>query len=715
MAVIGSIAGAQLAAATSRTWLRGRSKAGLVPRVAGAVQPRGFADAIKAAGARHAGDFGEISDRLGPLRGQAGQGAAATATALLQEERAQVKQALQHAIRLPGPQAERHLGTAVDGFAARLEGLLEKATEGLQQPVGAPSWQPTRGSMRTSEGMVSSGVEVKSLLRAGLEGAGCSSIVELSMIRAGEHGLSSQLPARGGELQVWTDSSGHLHWVVPDIRRLSELARNKGSAAAVLESLLRHSAGREDSFFVDQHAQLTVGYKFGPLDTAALSSPSDLTRELQDSLTMFQRHTEAVVAACSASAGAVPQIQGAVPQLQGVSGLAAHTIKAKNDAGAVDVDDIGFEQLRPIDTRGASTLRVPEEAATQQLKETKQKGIQAPNASTRKEAMPTQALDEVAATKPGWGWGTKSVAAPATAAAAAMTATASALPAAATLAAERANDAATGQLDSVDQPKAVSPTAGGPGVADQAPGLRPAAADPDGASFVEQSASCPDLRLRDFVEVQREDKEWHSGMLEKIQPNGTCTVLLDGSGASLDCCLDQLRLHPSRASLSRLVVGQRLQGKVKKVTSMGAFVDVRSDRHGLVRSSRMADHYVDRVEDYVSVGQEVDVWVYRLPQDGKLGLSMVEYPRCSIRDPVATFSAALPADWFDGVARFHHHGLHVDVDAPGGGKVQGFVPKRLVGGSPTSGQTVRVRVLRVHMSSGTLLLSMQKAGSDEAT
>ena len=68
---------------------------------------------------------------------------------------------------------------------------------------------------------------------------------------------------------------------------------------------------------------------------------------------------------------------------------------------------------------------------------------------------------------------------------------------------------------------------------------------------------------------------------------------------------------------------------------IGAFVRIGRDRKGLVRLCRMKQsEYVEDTKDAVVKGQDVDVWIYRLPSTGKLGLSMVPYPKTDQRDPV---------------------------------------------------------------------------------
>ena len=68
----------------------------------------------------------------------------------------------------------------------------------------------------------------------------------------------------------------------------------------------------------------------------------------------------------------------------------------------------------------------------------------------------------------------------------------------------------------------------------------------------------------------------------------------------------------SRRPLTELQVGQELQGTVTKVELFGAFVDVGAERDGLVHISNLRKERVNRVEDVVSSGAAVTVWVSKV-------------------------------------------------------------------------------------------------------
>ncbi|GMH66760.1 hypothetical protein TrRE_jg3236 [Triparma retinervis] len=72
-----------------------------------------------------------------------------------------------------------------------------------------------------------------------------------------------------------------------------------------------------------------------------------------------------------------------------------------------------------------------------------------------------------------------------------------------------------------------------------------------------------------------------------------------------------------KAPISELTAGQELTGKVKTVTSYGAFVDIGYQSDGLLHISRIADDFVSNVEDILAVNQEVNVRVISIDTEKK--------------------------------------------------------------------------------------------------
>jgi polyribonucleotide nucleotidyltransferase len=74
--------------------------------------------------------------------------------------------------------------------------------------------------------------------------------------------------------------------------------------------------------------------------------------------------------------------------------------------------------------------------------------------------------------------------------------------------------------------------------------------------------------------------------------------------------------------IPQVEVGSIVKGKVKRVANFGAFVEIADGVEGLLHISKLSDERVDRVEDVVNVGDEVEVKI--LDQKGfKIELALV--------------------------------------------------------------------------------------------
>ncbi|WP_049387369.1 S1 domain-containing RNA-binding protein [Staphylococcus epidermidis] len=69
-------------------------------------------------------------------------------------------------------------------------------------------------------------------------------------------------------------------------------------------------------------------------------------------------------------------------------------------------------------------------------------------------------------------------------------------------------------------------------------------------------------------------------------------------------------------------VGNKLKGKITGIKKFGAFVELPEGKSGLVHISEVADNYVENVEDHLSIGDEVEVKVLSIADDGKISLSI---------------------------------------------------------------------------------------------
>jgi polyribonucleotide nucleotidyltransferase len=68
-------------------------------------------------------------------------------------------------------------------------------------------------------------------------------------------------------------------------------------------------------------------------------------------------------------------------------------------------------------------------------------------------------------------------------------------------------------------------------------------------------------------------------------------------------------------------VGDIYTGKVTRLFSYGALVEIFPGKEGLVHISELADYHVPSVEDVVKLGDEITVMVIGIDPDGKISLS----------------------------------------------------------------------------------------------
>ena len=71
-------------------------------------------------------------------------------------------------------------------------------------------------------------------------------------------------------------------------------------------------------------------------------------------------------------------------------------------------------------------------------------------------------------------------------------------------------------------------------------------------------------------------------------------------------------------------IGKNVTGVITRITTFGAFIKLEEGIEGLIHISQLSNDHVTKVENVVSVGDEVAVKVIKLsPEDQKIGLSMI--------------------------------------------------------------------------------------------
>ena len=73
--------------------------------------------------------------------------------------------------------------------------------------------------------------------------------------------------------------------------------------------------------------------------------------------------------------------------------------------------------------------------------------------------------------------------------------------------------------------------------------------------------------------------------------------------------------------VAEVEAGAIYKGKVTRLADFGAFVAIVGNKEGLVHISQIAEERVEKVSDYLQVGQEVTVKVVEIDRQGRIRLT----------------------------------------------------------------------------------------------
>lgn len=107
-----------------------------------------------------------------------------------------------------------------------------------------------------------------------------------------------------------------------------------------------------------------------------------------------------------------------------------------------------------------------------------------------------------------------------------------------------------------------------------------------------------------------------TGVSMDIEDDGTVKIFA-ADKESAEAAIARVELATAEAE-----VGKIYKGKVARIADFGAFVTILPGKDGLVHISQIMDAKVDKVEDHLSVGQEVNVNVLEIDRQGRVRLTM---------------------------------------------------------------------------------------------
>jgi len=114
-------------------------------------------------------------------------------------------------------------------------------------------------------------------------------------------------------------------------------------------------------------------------------------------------------------------------------------------------------------------------------------------------------------------------------------------------------------------------------------------------------------------------------MIREIIEKSGAEVNIEDDGTVQIASSDEDSCRIAKELIERIVQkpepGKVYKGKVKKITNFGAFVEILPGKEGLLHISEIALERVNRVEDHLKVGQEIEVKLLKVTPDGKFDLS----------------------------------------------------------------------------------------------
>lgn len=106
-----------------------------------------------------------------------------------------------------------------------------------------------------------------------------------------------------------------------------------------------------------------------------------------------------------------------------------------------------------------------------------------------------------------------------------------------------------------------------------------------------------------------------TGVKIDIEQDGTVFI------SSVDQPMNERAKQIIEDIVREVEVGQLYMGKVKRIEKFGAFVEIFAGKDGLVHISELAEERVAKVEDVLSIGDEILVKVTEIDKQGRINLS----------------------------------------------------------------------------------------------
>ena len=137
-----------------------------------------------------------------------------------------------------------------------------------------------------------------------------------------------------------------------------------------------------------------------------------------------------------------------------------------------------------------------------------------------------------------------------------------------------------------------------------------------------------------------------SELLKKGQEVEAVVLGIDKANQRISLGMKQLDTDPWSIIDTRFKVGDIVKGRVAKIASFGAFVELEDDIDGLVHISQISEDRIEKVKDKLNVGDEVEARVIKVDKvERRIGLSIkaMDYSDADIAKESQAFEALRPS------------------------------------------------------------------------
>ena len=137
-----------------------------------------------------------------------------------------------------------------------------------------------------------------------------------------------------------------------------------------------------------------------------------------------------------------------------------------------------------------------------------------------------------------------------------------------------------------------------------------------------------------------------SEMLKKGQEVEATILEIDKTNQRISLGIKQIDDDPWSKIDDRFKVGDLVKGRVAKIASFGAFVELEDDIDGLVHISQLSEDHVAKVKDVLNVGDDVEARVIKVDKvERRIGLSIkaVNYDEESLKKESQAFESLRPS------------------------------------------------------------------------